>query len=106
MPQCHAKFRHMDFFVSSPPEHIKREREKARELRRSNWWRQKLLAGACYYCQKTYLPGELTMDHKVPLARGGESTKSNVVCACKTCNNQKKYLTPVEMILSGQSLDQ
>jgi hypothetical protein len=36
--------------------------------------------------------GELTMDHVVPLARGGKSTKGNVVPACKPCNNKKKQL--------------
>lgn len=36
------------------------------------------------------------MDHIVPIARGGRSTKSNVVTACKTCNNKKKQLLPME----------
>jgi 5-methylcytosine-specific restriction endonuclease McrA len=36
------------------------------------------------------------MDHLVPLARGGKSTKGNVVPACKTCNSQKKQLLPME----------
>jgi len=41
-------------------------------------------------------PKALTMDHIVPIARGGRSTKSNVVPACKTCNNAKKQLLPME----------
>ena len=39
---------------------------------------------------------ELTMDHVVPLARGGKTTKSNVVPCCKECNEQKLHLLPVE----------
>ena len=39
---------------------------------------------------------ELTMDHIVPIARGGRSTKGNVVPACKECNNTKKQLLPME----------
>ena len=39
---------------------------------------------------------ELTMDHIVPLARGGKSTKGNVVPACKACNNAKQHLLPME----------
>ena len=39
------------------------------------------------------------MDHVVPLARGGKSNKGNIVPCCKSCNNDKKYLTPAEMLL-------
>ena len=38
----------------------------------------------------------VTMDHIVPISRGGKSTKSNVVVCCKECNNKKKYLLPIE----------
>ncbi len=33
----------------------------------------------------------LTMDHVVPIIRGGRSTKGNVVPACKSCNAKKKH---------------
>jgi 5-methylcytosine-specific restriction endonuclease McrA len=36
------------------------------------------------------------MDHIVPLARGGKTTKANVVPCCKACNTQKLHLLPVE----------
>jgi 5-methylcytosine-specific restriction endonuclease McrA len=36
------------------------------------------------------------MDHIVPIARGGRSTKGNLVPACKQCNNKKKQLLPME----------
>jgi len=36
------------------------------------------------------------MEHLVPLVRGGRSTKSNLVPACKDCNSRKKYLLPTE----------
>jgi 5-methylcytosine-specific restriction enzyme A len=75
---------------------IKRERRKARELRASQWWKRRLARGVCYYCGCTALPEDLTMDHIVPIARGGKSTKGNVVTACKACNNAKKQLLPME----------
>ena len=78
---------------------IQKEREKARELRNSNWWKQKLVDGVCYYCGKKFTKQELTMDHIVPLARGGKSTKNNIVVCCKECNNKKGLKTPVEEIL-------
>ena len=36
------------------------------------------------------------MDHLIPLARGGRSTKDNLVPSCKDCNNKKKSMLPVE----------
>lgn len=75
---------------------IRAERAKARELRKSRWWQNKLAAGKCHYCGQQTPPKDLTMDHVVPLSRGGKSTKGNLVTACKACNNQKKILLPME----------
>ena len=75
---------------------IRREKEKTRRLRKSRWWQQKLTAGLCFYCGNVFKPNELTMDHIVPLARGGKSTKDNLVACCKECNNRKKTLLPIE----------
>ena len=70
---------------------IRRERAKARELRRSQWWKRRRAAGVCHYCGAQVGAGALTMDHLVPLARGGRSTKGNLVPACKECNTKKKH---------------
>jgi len=75
---------------------IRRERSKARELRRTRWWQQKIAQRTCYYCGKQTPAEELTMDHIVPLARGGRSTKNNLASACKECNNLKKTMLPME----------
>jgi 5-methylcytosine-specific restriction protein A len=75
---------------------IRRERAKARELRKTRWWQQKTASGACYYCGKIVKHRELSMDHLIPLARGGRSTKDNLVPSCKDCNNKKKSMLPVE----------
>lgn len=80
--------------------HVARERARARELRQSAWWKQLLADGVCHYCGRKFPPEELTMDHIVPVARGGKSTRGNVVAACRDCNQKKKYLTPVEMLLA------
>ena len=76
--------------------HITKEKQKARELKNSAWWKKKTSVGICYYCGGKFLPAELTMDHKIPLSRGGFSEKINIVPCCKECNNKKKYLMPVE----------
>ena len=79
--------------------HVKREREKARALRHSPWWKQQCQPGTCHYCKQHVGPAALTMDHVIPVARGGTSTKSNVVPACKNCNAKKTCATPAEQIL-------
>ena len=83
-------------------ESVRKEKAKARELRQTQWWQNRLSAGVCHYCGKTFDPKELTLDHIVPVARGGKSTRGNVVPACKTCNSDKKYYTPAELILRNQ----
>jgi len=77
-------------------ESMRRERQKARELRKQNWWRNRIAQGVCHYCGESFPPKELTLDHIVPVARGGRSTKGNCVPACKVCNNQKRSLLPIE----------
>ena len=62
---------------SADEKHRKREREKARALRKSCWWQQKLEEGLCHYCGASFEKGLLTMDHIVPVARGGKSVKGN-----------------------------
>lgn len=93
--------------VTASEEGVKREKEKARSLRRSAWWMRKIQKGECYYCNRIVGRENLTMDHIVPLSRGGTSRKGNIVAACKECNNKKKSLLPVEWedylaSLSGQ----
>jgi len=75
---------------------IRRQRQKARELRQSPWWKRKCDRGVCHWCGRSVAPDELTMDHIVPLTRGGRSVKGNLVTACKQCNNKKKQLLPME----------
>jgi 5-methylcytosine-specific restriction protein A len=88
----------MDFFGFDGIDEaqIRREKAKARELRKTRWWQQKTAAGRCHYCGCTVSPKELTMDHLVPLALGGLSTKNNLVPSCKDCNNKKKSMLPLE----------
>ena len=75
---------------------IKAERKKARDLRKSRWWQQKTSTGTCWYCGQKVGYHNLTMDHVIPLARGGRSTKDNLVPCCKECNTQKKNALPIE----------
>ena len=84
------------FAYNLSEEEIRRERRKARDLRNTQWWKRCLAKGVCHYCRRPTPRDELTMDHIVPIARGGKSVKSNVVTACKECNNEKKQRLPME----------
>jgi 5-methylcytosine-specific restriction endonuclease McrA len=87
----------MDYFIIEVSEQeIKREKEKARQLRHTQWWKNRVAKGICHYCGGTFPPAELTMDHLVPIVRGGKSARSNVAPACKECNNKKKHMLPLE----------
>ena len=43
----------------------------------------------CQYCRKRFPTSELSIDHVVPLSRGGRAAWTNVVCACTNCNKRK-----------------
>lgn len=90
-----------DYFSSASPEHQKREKAKARELRQSQWWKNQVGKGICYHCQKRFHPKELTMDHLVPIVRGGKSDRKNCVASCKECNTKKGYKTTFEIARTG-----
>jgi 5-methylcytosine-specific restriction protein A len=95
----------MELYADIIDEHeIRKEKAKAQELKRSTWWLNRIQAGVCYYCNKEVGRANLTMDHIVPLSRGGKSRKGNIVPACKECNNRKKYLLPIEWEEYLQSL--
>ncbi len=95
------------FFAAAPEVHQKKEKAKARELRASAWWKNQLGKGVCYHCQQRFHPSELTMDHLIPIARGGKSDRKNCVVSCKDCNTKKGHKTRAEMAIEelSSSLD-
>ncbi len=50
----------------------------------------------CGYCGAAFAETELTVEHIVPLSRGGRSEWTNVVTACRPCNTRKGNRTPEE----------
>ena len=51
-------------------------------------------ANVCMYCADRFLTSELTRDHIKPLSQGGMDCWTNVVTACRRCNNHKGGRTP------------
>ena len=43
----------------------------------------------CQYCGKHGNAKELTIDHVIPVSRGGDNSWENVVTACGPCNSKK-----------------
>ncbi len=48
----------------------------------------------CVYCGRRQKP--LTIDHVIPVSRGGKTDFENCVTSCVTCNNKKGARTPSE----------
>lgn len=48
----------------------------------------------CLYCGQSFKRTELSRDHVTPLSQDGKDCWSNVVTACKRCNNHKAGRTP------------
>lgn len=70
---------------------IRRPRPVARLSRREVFARDR---HTCQYCGKR--SGDLTLDHVLPRARGGQHTWENLVSACRGCNHRKAGRTPRE----------
>src|SRR5215470_4698227 len=50
----------------------------------------------CQYCGHKFPSSELSLDHVIPLSRGGTSSWENIVCSCLKCNVKKGNRTPAE----------
>lgn len=50
----------------------------------------------CQYCCDIFVTKDLTLDHVVPVVKGGKTTWSNIVTCCVDCNQNKGAKTPQE----------
>lgn len=48
----------------------------------------------CQYCHRTFPEKDLTLDHVIPVSKGGKKTWANIVTACLRCNQKKGNCTP------------
>lgn len=59
--------------------------------------------GTCWYCTGTMtldhgLPNSFTIDHAIPVSRGGGNDLNNLVPACRRCNAEKRTMTADEFL--------
>lgn len=52
--------------------------------------------GLCAYCLRP--APKPTVDHVLPLIRGGSNTPDNLIAACRSCNARKHAKTPLEFL--------
>ena len=99
-----------DHYISTPTRHIliphvvqllsfdRMPRQEVKFSRGNIYLRDQ---NRCQYCGRKFSSSELSLDHVMPISRGGKSTWENVVCACLPCNVRKgnKLLSECEMKL-------
>ena len=61
-------------------------------LKRAVYRRDK---GQCVYCGRKLAQKTCTMDHLIPIEKGGETAPCNVVVSCATCNIDKDNELPL-----------
>lgn len=52
--------------------------------------------GLCAYCGRHRNIKYMTVDHIIPLSKGGTDDISNLQCTCKMCNRLKDNMLPHE----------
>ena len=67
----------------------KRAAKKNRERRARCWSAQ---GGRCFWCRAFVEREQATLEHLVPLSRGGTNEPSNLAMACLTCNQKRGNL--------------
>lgn len=75
----------------SVPISVQNKRKKERESARQ-WVRAMVdVVGECYWCSTPLKDTlESTIDHVIPVSKGGTSDLHNIVLCCEQCNNAKK----------------
>lgn len=52
----------------------------------------------CRYCRGRVHRRNATLDHIIPVSKGGEHTEANLVLCCATCNSRKSDSTVLEIL--------
>jgi len=52
----------------------------------------------CHYCEQEMDEDDRTLDHIIPVSRGGQHTEDNLVVSCRSCNSKKGTKDYIEFI--------
>lgn len=75
---------------------VEKQRERVSPRDRKRIWRSQ--GFKCFYCRSLVPKGSMTIDHRIPKAMGGDSSKENVVLACHKCNMDKGSMSEEEFL--------
>ena len=105
-------------FMAKPPRRLDPEvvatrRNKSIRRGKPKGWLDELCElqrWACYYCKRSMSRKErknpnlvATLDHMLPISRGGRNQRDNLVAACLECNRKKGAMTAEEFALAAGS---
>lgn len=84
---------------------LAQEKRKAKKRRQKENRRQRIEKmfqdfPNCFYCGVLLHKENRSLDHRMPRSRGGSTCPSNLVTACKECNQQKGNSIPVGTIMA------
>jgi len=77
--------------------HRKRTAERAGFVSKNEWAALLEASGfSCRYCGKTGC--EITMDHLIPVSKGGKHCITNIAPACRSCNSGKNAISAIDYL--------
>lgn len=85
--QLEFQIQHLSELLADAKKEQKTNRVKQSPGRREMIFRR--CKGECFYCGTLILEDEFSVDHVMPLSRGGSNLLQNLVAACVRCNNRK-----------------
>lgn len=60
--------------------------------------------GLCAYCGQRRQLKRMTVDHIIPLSKGGTNDIDNLQCTCRKCNGLKEDMLPSEFTVFIQNM--
>ena len=100
--------------ITGPSREAKIAKRRGNAIRRTgypNRWPDEIAAEQkwrCAYCGGPMFkigggPQQRTLDHRLPISRGGKTQRKNLVAACADCNSRKGNLTEAEFLDKGEA---
>jgi 5-methylcytosine-specific restriction protein A len=69
--------------------------EKNAKRKNYKHWKKQLFENikSCFWCNKELTLETATVEHKIPLSKGGSNRNDNITLACRECNAKRKNNT-------------